>query len=78
MLELTNCSKDQGYSNTIDIDQVENCQKEFAIHLNLAPSTISHHFKELRLAGLLKMQKQGKNIIFSVNDEVINTIKKLF
>ncbi len=79
MLELTHCTKGtQEFSTSIGIDQMENCQKEFARHLNLAPSTISHHFKELRLAGLLKMQKQGKNIIVSVNEEVINTIKDLF
>jgi ArsR family transcriptional regulator, arsenate/arsenite/antimonite-responsive transcriptional repressor len=79
MLEFTHCSKGgQGFAASIGIDQVENCQKEFAKHLNLAPSTISHHFKELRLAGLLKMQKQGKNIMVSVNEEVINTLRNLF
>ncbi len=30
-------------------------------------STISHHLKELRLAGLVTMQRKGKNMICSVN-----------
>lgn len=82
MLELTRCGQagqgGQGFCTNIGVDQVENCQKEFAKQLNLAPSTISHHFKELRLAGLLKMQKNGKNLIVSVNTEVIDTLKNLF
>ncbi len=79
LLELTHCSVSEGcFTKSVGIDQVENCQQEFAKHLNLAPSTISHHFKELRLAGLLKMKKEGKNIIVSVDTDVIDSIKKLF
>ncbi|MCG8685841.1 MAG: helix-turn-helix domain-containing protein, partial [Desulfobacterales bacterium] len=59
-------------------DQVENCQQEFAKMLGLAPSTVSHHFKELRNAGLVKVQRQGKNIMVQVDKEVLETIKSLF
>ncbi len=79
MLELIRCSQGgQGFCTSIGVDQVENCQKEFAKELNLAPSTISHHFKELRMAGLLSTEKNGKNIIVSVNTDAVNAIKKLF
>lgn len=77
LLEFTQCSI-AGNSFSTNIDQVENCQQEFAKCLNLAPSTVSHHFKELRQAGLLKMKKQGKTIIVSVDNDVINSIKNLF
>ncbi len=79
LLELTHCQVSEGESETrIGIDQVENCQQEFAKELGLAPSTISHHFKELRQAGLLKMKREGKNLIVWVDSEAIASIKNLF
>lgn len=30
--------------------------------LDIAPSTLSHHLKELNRAGLVQMQRQGKNV----------------
>jgi len=79
VLELINCSVcESRISTPIRIDQVENCQQEFARHLGLAPSTISHHFKELRQAGLLKTRREGKNLIVNVNTDLIDTLKTLF
>ena len=37
-------------------------------------STISHHLKELRLAGLIRMEKRGRWIYCSVNPEALVTI----
>ena len=79
LLEFIQCSVGGGnFSTSIGIDQVENCQQEFAKDLGLAPSTISHHFKELRQAGLLKVKREGKNLIVRVDAEVIDSIKNLF
>jgi ArsR family transcriptional regulator, arsenate/arsenite/antimonite-responsive transcriptional repressor len=39
------------------------------------PSTISHHLKELRLAGLIRMEKRGRWIYCSVNGEALETIR---
>lgn len=30
--------------------------------LEIAPSTLSHHLKELNRAGLVQMQRRGKNV----------------
>ena len=38
--------------------------------LNKIPSSLSFHLKELRNAGLIKMEKRGKNVFCSVNREV--------
>ncbi|MCP4022900.1 MAG: helix-turn-helix transcriptional regulator [Desulfobacteraceae bacterium] len=79
MLELTSCHKGQeSFSASMDADQVENCQQEFARELGLAPSTISHHFKELRRAGLLKIKREGKSFIVWVDKEVVESIRQLF
>jgi len=39
-------------------------------------STISHHLKELRLAGLIQMEKRGRWIYCSVNPEAMATIRR--
>jgi ArsR family transcriptional regulator len=77
-LELAHCSADGNYCASVGIDEMVNCQQQFAEKLGLAPSTISHHFKELRQAGLLKMRKEGKNLIVWVDAQAVDSIKNLF
>ncbi len=77
LLELVHCPVGGGNFTTSE-DQVENCQQEFAKMLGLAPSTVSHHFKELRQAGLLKVRREGKTLIVQVDSEVLTSLKQLF
>ena len=76
LLELSQCSVDGGQFTT-DEDEAENCQREFAESLGLAPSTISHHFKELREAGLLRMRREGKKVIVWIDSEALDSIRRL-
>jgi DNA-binding transcriptional ArsR family regulator len=38
-------------------------------------STISHHLKELRLAGLIRMEKRGRWIYCSLNPTVLDQVR---
>jgi ArsR family transcriptional regulator len=38
-------------------------------------STISHHLKELRLAGLIRMEKRGRWIYCSINPQALESIQ---
>lgn len=41
-------------------------------------STVSHHLKELRQAGLITMERRGKNIICGINRDAIAAFAAYF
>lgn len=43
--------------------------------MNLARSTISHHFKELQNAGLISCERDGQMYRCRINEDVVNSIK---
>ncbi|CCH50266.1 ArsR/SmtB family transcription factor [Pseudodesulfovibrio piezophilus] len=58
-------------------EEFQNCQCGFAERLGLAPSTVSHHFKELREAGLVHMKRDGKDVLFWVNQEAARKLRHI-
>ncbi len=54
------------------------CVGEIAQDLNLAPSTVSHHIKELYRAGLLAMERQGRSVRCSVVPEMVQELAEFF
>ncbi|MCU7813047.1 MAG: metalloregulator ArsR/SmtB family transcription factor [Candidatus Thiodiazotropha sp. (ex Notomyrtea botanica)] len=46
--------------------------------LDIAPSTLSHHLKELHQAGLIEMERQGKQIKCWIEPEVLQRLSRFF
>ena len=54
------------------------CISELGESLTIAPSTLSHHIKELSQAGLVETIRQGKNIICRVELERVKELAVFF
>ena len=54
------------------------CVGELGQDLGIVASTISHHIKELRQAGLIRMERQGQKIECWVDPKVLRVLKGFF
>ena len=55
-----------------------NCVGELGQEVDIAPSTLSHHLKELRQAGLITMQRHGQRIESRVDEEHYEALRNFF
>ncbi len=53
------------------------CVGELGEELNIAASTVSHHIKELRQAGIIVVERRGKNIECWINEEAVAALRAL-
>lgn len=54
------------------------CVGDIGDVLAIAPSTVSHHLKELREAGLVHMERAGKTIECWVEPKTVKALAKFF
>jgi DNA-binding transcriptional ArsR family regulator len=50
---------------------------ELGKELDITLSTVSHHIKELRQAGLIRVERRGKNIECWVDEQAVSAITEL-
>lgn len=54
------------------------CVGDLGKELDIAPSTLSHHLKELRRSGLVRMQRRGQKIECWVDPQVLEKVRSFF
>jgi ArsR family transcriptional regulator len=54
------------------------CAGELGEDLQLAPSTVSHHLKELRQAGLVQVERRGQRIDCRVGPDTLRLLASFF
>jgi ArsR family transcriptional regulator len=59
-------------------DQTRAVVGDIGQDLDIAPSTLSHHLKELTRAGLIKTERRGKNVVCWIDSEMLNSLANYF
>jgi ArsR family transcriptional regulator len=54
------------------------CVGDLGDGLDIAPSTLSHHLKELQRCGLIRTERRGKNVQCWVDPEVLEQMSYFF
>jgi ArsR family transcriptional regulator len=75
--QLTLCCAPGAGCETDDLS-MRRCVGDLGKDLGLAPSTVSHHIKELRHAGLIRVERRGQNIHCWIDPEVVRSLANFF
>ena len=62
----------------VDEGGMRRCVGDLGQELDIAPSTVSHHLKSLRDAGLIKTRRQGQTVECWVDPEVLRALSEFF
>lgn len=73
---LTGCCEPGTICNTDEA--VSCCVGDLDGQLDIASSTLSHHLKELNHAGLVNMEREGKQILCSVSPATLTQLSDFF
>lgn len=80
LYELSDFFKVMGDSTRIQLlwalEESEMCVGDLAVLLDMTKSAISHQLKVLRMSKLVKTNKKGKNVYYSLDDYHVKDILK--
>lgn len=68
----TACTEDLAHSP----EELRNSVTEIAREFDLSLSTVSHHLKELRNAGLIRCERRGQHIFCSTNPDALGVVDR--
>lgn len=51
---------------------------EFAEHFPITRASLSHHFNILKVAGLVRSERRGQHIVYSLNTTVLQEATAMF
>jgi ArsR family transcriptional regulator len=54
------------------------CVGELGQDLGIAPSTVSHHVKELHRAGLMRIERRGKRVDCWIEPDILARLARFF
>jgi len=73
LLKLADCCGPRGRCGARD-GGMTRCVGDLGADLGLAPSTVSHHLKELRQAGLMEVERRGQRIECWVSEDTLKLL----
>ena len=81
LYDLSDFFKLMGDSTRIQLlwalEESEMCVGDLACLLNMTKSAVSHQLKILRSAKLVKAEKRGKNVFYSLSDNHVRTVLEM-
>jgi len=76
-MRLTQCCGQEGCGE-LTAEGIRRCVGDLAKDMDLAPSTVSHHLRELRLAGVMNMQRCGQRIECWIREDALRLLADFF
>jgi ArsR family transcriptional regulator len=76
-MKLTDCCAPDGCCG-LTPEGLRRCVGDLAKDLDLAASTVSHHLRELRLAGVMNVQRCGQRIECWISEDALNLLADFF
>jgi ArsR family transcriptional regulator, arsenate/arsenite/antimonite-responsive transcriptional repressor len=74
--QLLNCC---ALGTACSVEQAtKHCVGDLGNGLNIAPSTLSHHIKELSRAGLIQMERRGQHVDCWVEAATVEALGQFF
>lgn len=73
--QLTRCCVP---GTSCSLEQATPCVGELGESLEIAPSTLSHHLKELCRAGLIQMERRGKQVMCWIEPATLAELSDYF
>ena len=79
-MRLVSCCIHKVVTSISSSPESENCAciGDLGQDLNIVASTISHHIKELRQAGLIRMERRGQKIECWIDPETLTALQGFF